>query len=432
VWLGERRTSIATTKFALKLPRDEEIDQGAIRQEAEVWVEASGHPNVLPIIEADIYDNQVVIVSEYAPDGSLSEWLSRHSGKSRSLEQTAELMTGILAGLHHLHTRPKRILHRDLKPQNVLLQGDTPRLADFGIARVLRTSSQSTTVAGTLPYMAPEAFDGKRTVQTDLWSAGVMLYEMLSGKLPFPQTDMTGLIGAIIARSPDPLPPSIPIPLQRMVLKVLDKDPDQRYRSAAEMRDGLRLAIQEIGSQHAGRNTEPATDIPTARSKRQQANSARLASTVTSPPIAATLAQPVRPSVPSIVQSSLTRPTRATSFPGKLTCKILGVVFMLLGICGFLAPNLLGAHLNPPHNVVHIVSGVIALYFGFAGSMSGAKGFCLVFGIVYLALGILGLALKGADMMWHVGPLMLGQADDALHILLGVIFLASGLFTKSS
>jgi hypothetical protein len=116
----------------------------------------------------------------------------------------------------------------------------------------------------------------------------------------------------------------------------------------------------------------------------------------------------------------------------KTVCKILGVVFLLVGVCGFAAPNLLGAHLTPPHNVVHIVSGVIALYFGFAGSLSGAKAFALVFGVVYLALGILGMALgTPPEHTWMVGPLHLGQVDHGIHILLGVVFLAGGLFTKS-
>ena len=115
----------------------------------------------------------------------------------------------------------------------------------------------------------------------------------------------------------------------------------------------------------------------------------------------------------------------------KTVCKILGVVFLLIGLAGFAKPDLLGAHLGPAHNVVHIVSGAIALYFGFAGTLSAAKTFCLVFGVVYLALGILGFALgTGADMTWMVGPLHLGTADHGLHGLLGVIFLAGGLLTK--
>ena len=115
----------------------------------------------------------------------------------------------------------------------------------------------------------------------------------------------------------------------------------------------------------------------------------------------------------------------------KTVCKILGVVLLLVGICGFAVPNLLHAHLNLQHNVVHIVSGAIALYFGFAGTLSGAKTFCLVFGVVYLALGILGLALgQPPDRMWMLGPLHFGQVDHFIHALLGIIFLAGGLFTK--
>ena len=115
----------------------------------------------------------------------------------------------------------------------------------------------------------------------------------------------------------------------------------------------------------------------------------------------------------------------------KTVCKILGVVLLLVGLCGFAAPTLLGAHLTTAHNVVHLLSGALALYFGFAGTLSAAKMFALVFGVVYLALGILGMALGEApDRMWNVGPLMLGQADHGIHILLGVIFLAGGLFTK--
>ena len=115
----------------------------------------------------------------------------------------------------------------------------------------------------------------------------------------------------------------------------------------------------------------------------------------------------------------------------KTICKILGVVLLLVGVVGFAAPDLLRAHLTPPHNVVHIVSGVVALYFGFAGSISGAKAFSLVFGIVYLALGILGLAMgEPPDRMWMLGPRHFGTSDHAIHILLGIVFLAGGLFTK--
>src|SRR2546430_5531324 len=112
----------------------------------------------------------------------------------------------------------------------------------------------------------------------------------------------------------------------------------------------------------------------------------------------------------------------------KTVCKILGVVFVLVGIAGFAAPTLLGAHLTPAHNAVHIVSGLVALYFGFAGSYGAARGFCILFGIVYLLLGVAGWFMgTGPDHMFAIGTLlMLGKVDHIIHILLGVIFLAGG------
>ncbi len=117
----------------------------------------------------------------------------------------------------------------------------------------------------------------------------------------------------------------------------------------------------------------------------------------------------------------------------KTICKILGVIFLLVGIAGFAAPTLMGFHLSPAHNLVHLLSGAIALYLGFSGSLSAAKTFCLVLGVVYLGLGILGMVFGDPtmDRMWHVGPLDLGMRDHGLHILLGAIFLAGGLFTKN-
>ncbi|HVS21019.1 MAG TPA: DUF4383 domain-containing protein [Pyrinomonadaceae bacterium] len=117
----------------------------------------------------------------------------------------------------------------------------------------------------------------------------------------------------------------------------------------------------------------------------------------------------------------------------KTVCKLLGVIFVLVGIAGFAAPTLLGAHLTMPHNLVHIVSGLIALYFGFAGSAGGARGFCLLFGLVYLLLGVVGWFMgTGPDHMFSIGTLlMLGKMDHIIHILLGVIFLAGGALGRS-
>ena len=116
----------------------------------------------------------------------------------------------------------------------------------------------------------------------------------------------------------------------------------------------------------------------------------------------------------------------------KTIATILGVVFILVGICGFFAPNLLGTHLSTTHNLVHLISGAVSLYFGLAGTLSAARLFCIIFGIVYALLGVAGLALGTGDgrMLAIDDLLMLGTADHGIHILLGVVFLVGGFLTK--
>ena len=244
VWLAEKRSQFVTKKVAVKLPLDEQINFEAIRQEAELWEQASGHANVLPIIDADVVDNQVIIVSEYADGGSLHDKL-KLEGKL-PVKQAVEMTIGILNGLEFLHN--KRIIHRDIKPQNILLQGDTPRLADFGISRAMQTTAISSKLVGTDAYMSPEAFDGKRSVQTDTWSVGVVLYQLLAGSLPFPQEHPSERIFAILTKEFPPLPNEVPPSLQRIVAKALAKQPEYRYQNSHEMREELQRAL--VGIEH--------------------------------------------------------------------------------------------------------------------------------------------------------------------------------------
>lgn len=249
VWLAKKSSSVAEISFALKLARDEDIDRNAFEHEVTIWLKAGGHPNVLRLIDAEVYENRFVFVTEYLPEGSLTQWLERCQNRVCSIAEAVRLISGILAGLDHLHTRQPPILHRDIKPSNILLQAGAPKLADFGIARLLKVGTPSSTIAGTYPYMAPEAFQGKlgkRTVQTDLWSVGVVLYELISGRLPFPQQVMTELIGAIINDDPDPLPSSVPEEIERIVYKALARDPRDRFVSAAQMSEALHQAMREI------------------------------------------------------------------------------------------------------------------------------------------------------------------------------------------
>lgn len=244
VWLGERRTSFATTLFALKFPRAEGLDLEDVKHEAQVWSVVSGHPNVVPVIEADIYDNQVVIVSEYVTDGSLAQWIENHWRSDAAIDDSIHFVTGILAGLIHLHSRA--MVHRDLKPSNVLLQGRIPKIVDFGLARILASTNQSFSVGGTPAYMAPEAWEGQRTEQTDIWSLGVILYELVCGKRPYVEDNYDRLTQMIKHNPPPPLPATTPEPLQTVILKALARRPDERYRSAIEMHQDFTRLLRTL------------------------------------------------------------------------------------------------------------------------------------------------------------------------------------------
>ena len=111
------------------------------------------------------------------------------------------------------------------------------------------------------------------------------------------------------------------------------------------------------------------------------------------------------------------------------TCRIVGVIFVAIGLVVIVR----GGQVDPYHNLLHVATGVVALYVGFVRSVAGARAFCLGFGAFYLALGGLGLVLGDPtmDRLWNVGPLSLELADHLFHIVLGLIFLASALFSKS-
>ena len=125
----------------------------------------------------------------------------------------------------------------------------------------------------------------------------------------------------------------------------------------------------------------------------------------------------------------------------KTVTTFLGAAFLLVGLLGFVVPGFLGAHLTPAHNVIHLVSGALALYFGLSGTLAAARLFDIVFGSVYGLLGLIGfLAGQAGTSPLHgldsrileivPGVLVLGTTDHVIHIVLGVIFLLSGMLTK--
>lgn len=131
----------------------------------------------------------------------------------------------------------------------------------------------------------------------------------------------------------------------------------------------------------------------------------------------------------------------------KTIATLLGVLFILIGLIGFVAPGFLGAHLSMAHNLVHLISGAVSLYFGLKGTLASARLFCIVFGLVYGLLGVAGFLLGGETQhtiagITHGGPdsrllsvipgtLEFATMDHVIHLLLAVIYLIGGFMTKA-
>lgn len=261
VWLAEKKSSLVTAQFALKFPTDDDIELEAIRGEAELWQKASGHPNILPLIEANIYNGQAVIVSEYVKDGSLEVWLRNKGGKSPSQEKSVAIMGGILDGLEHLHNR--RIVHRDLKPANILMQEGKPRLTDFGVSKILKDEGNTTkNISGTVAYMSPEALEGKRNFQSDLWSAAVIFYQMLTGQMPFRAPDQVSLMTAIMTKEPFDLTPDVKDKWSEFFKIALNRNLNSRFQAASQMKQAMEyywnnLSLEPVTRQY--QNLTPQT-----------------------------------------------------------------------------------------------------------------------------------------------------------------------------
>lgn len=119
----------------------------------------------------------------------------------------------------------------------------------------------------------------------------------------------------------------------------------------------------------------------------------------------------------------------------KTIATLVGIVFILVGIIGFFSHNFMGAHLSMAHNIIHLVSGAISLYLGLKGSLSAAKTFGLIFGAVYLLLGVVGFLMGVApDKTFTVipGTLVFGTMDHIIHIVIGALYLIGALLTKGA
>ena len=248
VWLAEKKLQFSTrsVRHALKfLPSPEdETSLKNIEDEVDTWIEAGSHPNVMSVIDMFVSKNNIVIISDFAEGGSLGNWLKSNGGKAPAEESALEMMSGILRGIEHLHQR--KIVHRDLKPDNILLQGNFPRIADFGISRIVSSGTLSTKPIGSPAYMSPEAFNGNKSSQTDIWSAGVIFYELLTGRQPYEDEVLWLLIKKIQDEEPKPLPDSVKPEIRAIVEKALQKDQAKRFQTANEMRQEIERALHQI------------------------------------------------------------------------------------------------------------------------------------------------------------------------------------------
>jgi formylglycine-generating enzyme required for sulfatase activity/serine/threonine protein kinase len=248
VWLAEKGNELSRRKFSRALKfisiRDEDINLPDAKDEIDTWMEASGHPNVISVLDMLVHKNFVVIASEYADGGSLKEWLKAQGGKSSTPEKALELTIGILRGLEHLHAR--NVVHRDLKPENILLQGEFPRITDFGISRIISENTTATNAIGTPIYMSPEAFHGNKQPQTDIWSAGVIMYEMLTGIFPFEGSTMFAVRDSVRRDEPRALPDDLEPDIARIIIKALQKNRETRYQTAREMRSAVEKILNRF------------------------------------------------------------------------------------------------------------------------------------------------------------------------------------------
>jgi WD40 repeat protein/predicted Ser/Thr protein kinase len=218
-----------------------------LRTEAEASARLR-HPNIIPVFAAGEADGRTFLIMEYVEGESLGQ---RLSGKPLPPAEAARLVAVLAGAVHHAHAQG--VVHRDLKPANVLLDAaETPRIADFGLAKLLdRTGGQTTAgqILGTAEYMAPEQTtavpDGVGPA-ADVYALGAILYECLTGRPPFRAATPFDTLQQV--READPVPPrrlhtQVPADLDTVCLKCLEKNPACRYSSADELAADLRRFV---------------------------------------------------------------------------------------------------------------------------------------------------------------------------------------------
>ena len=223
--------------------------QSRFEREAKV-VAALRHPNIVQIFDFDIAEGHPYIVMEYLRGPSLAAYLRELNSRNEKLQpaQVARLLSIMATALDYAHEQG--VIHRDIKPGNIILHNKTglfssdlplssltePVITDFGLVRIHATTQSSAgKVSGTPAYMSPEQARGLTVDhRSDIYSLGIVLYELLAGHVPFEAETNWGLIYKHINEAPPPIP-GIPPPVQKVIGRVLAKDPDVRHQTCQEL-----------------------------------------------------------------------------------------------------------------------------------------------------------------------------------------------------
>ena len=217
------------------------------RQEARRLAQLH-HPGIVAVHDIGLHEGAVYIVSDYLEGTDLRSWMQNHRA---SWQDATRIAVAVLDALGHAHAR--RVIHRDIKPANIILTTERrPVLVDFGLALSDEQAGagEKGFVSGTPHYMSPEQAKGiahRIDGRTDLYSVGVVLYELLTGRLPFRATDVVELLRQV--RDDEPQPPrqlvrDIPRDLERACLKALAKHQQDRYTTAGDFVEDLQLVIE--------------------------------------------------------------------------------------------------------------------------------------------------------------------------------------------
>jgi eukaryotic-like serine/threonine-protein kinase len=227
-------------KVAIKVPHRQSGAEEEMLQEPRLLA-ALDHQNIVGILTAERVDGVFFIVMEYIKGESLEAVLDRE--KSLDVARALAYAVQILQGVDHAHQA--QILHRDLRPANVLVsESGIVKVADFGTSRLLE-KSHATTVIGSPPYMAPEQFQGRAVLASDIYSVGVMLYQMLTGTLPYfspNPAQIERLVAQGRCTPPKIRNNQIPREISDIVMKSLAPEVSERYQRASELLEDLATA----------------------------------------------------------------------------------------------------------------------------------------------------------------------------------------------